>query len=326
MSGNRLLLAVVVVFGVPAVLVGYIALVEYLLRGLPNRWSARVRPWLWLLPSLILLGQYLVYPAVTTIINSFQDARSNHWVGLANYRYIFTNRTMLYALRNNAFWVVFFTGLVVALGLLIAVLTDRVRYESAARGVVFIPMAVSLVAAGVIWKFMYDYRPPGVPQTGTVNAALGAVVPGFTPHPWLIQQPWNNFALIAAAVWTWTGFGAVILAAGLKGVPADVLEAARVDGANEWQTFWRVVFPLLAPTIAVVGTTVVITSLKAFDIVYVMTNGNFNTDVIANRMYKEMFNFRNFGHASAIAVLLLAAIVPVMLFNLRRFRAEEATR
>jgi len=198
--------------------------------------------------------------------------------------------------------------------------------ESLARGVVFLPMAVSFVAAGVIWRFMYDYRPPSLPQTGTVNALLGAVVPGFTPHAWLIQRPLNTFAIIGASVWMWTGFAAVILAAALKGVPADVLEAARVDGAGEWQVFWRIIFPLLGTTIAVVTTTVVIIALKAFDIVYVMTNGNYDTDVIANRMYKEMFNFRNFGRASAIAVILLCAIVPVMLYNLRSFRTQEATR
>jgi alpha-glucoside transport system permease protein len=326
MSGSRLLLGAVVVIGVPAVLVGYIALLERLLGLLPQRTRARVRPWLWLLPGFALLGLYLVYPAITTIINSLQDAHSSRWLGFANYRYVFTNSGTRDALRNNALWVVLFTGLVVLFGMLVAVLTDRVRYEAVARGVVFVPMAVSLVAAGVIWKFMYDYRPPGLPQTGTVNAALTTLVPGAMPHPWLIQRPWNNVALIIAAVWIWTGFAAVILSAGLKGLPAEVMEAARVDGANEWQTFWRVVLPLLAPTVAVVATTVVITSLKAFDIVYVMTNGNFNTDVIANRMYKEMFNFHDFGHASAIAVVLLAAIVPVMLFNLRRFRAQEAAR
>jgi len=326
MNASRAILAAVVVFGVPAVLVGYLVTVEAGLRSLPERGRARLRPWLWLLPGFALLAFYLLYPAITTVINSLQNADSSRWVGLQNYRYVFTNTDTLNALRNNLLWVVLFTGLTVCLGLLVAVLSDRVRYDSLARGVVFLPMAVSLVAAGVIWRFMYSYRPPGVPQTGTVNAALSAVVPGFTPQPWLIEQPWNNIALILAAVWTWTGFAAVILAAALKGIPTEIIEAARVDGAGEWQSFWRIVIPSLAPTLAVVATTVVITSLKAFDIVYVMTNGNFNTDVIANRMYKEMFHFNDFGHASAIAVVLLAAIVPVMLFNLRRFRAQEAAR
>ena len=155
---------------------------------------------------------------------------------------------------------------------------------------------------------------------------MTAFVPGFEPQAWLINPPINNVALIVAAVWIWTGFCMVILSAGLKGISTDVLEAARVDGANEWQAFWRVVFPMLGSTIAVVATTMVITALKAFDIVYVMTNGNFETDVLANRMYKEMFNVRDFGRASAIAVILLAAIVPVMVLNLRRFREQEAMR
>lgn len=323
---DRLILAIVVVFGVPAVLVGYVALIEWLLRWVPDRWRGRVRPWLWLLPGFAFLGVYLVYPSLKTIYLSFFNANSTKFVGLDNYRYIFTDHTNLISLRNNVLWVIFFTGAVVAFGLIIAVLTDRVRYESIARGVVFLPMAVSFVAAGVIWRFMYDYRPPGLPQTGTLNAMLTAVVPGYTPHAWLIERPLNTFAIIGASVWMWTGFAAVILAAALKGVPADVLEAARVDGAGEWQVFWRIIFPLLGTTIAVVTTTVVIIALKAFDIVYVMTNGNYDTDVIANRMYKEMFNFRNFGRASAIAVVLLCAIVPVMLYNLRSFRSQEATR
>jgi alpha-glucoside transport system permease protein len=326
LSASRFALAAIVVIGVPAALVGYMVLAEFVLRPLKDRSRTRLRPWIWLLPGFALLGLYLLYPTITTLINSFQDANSSRWIGLENYRYLFTNAATRDALRNNVLWVVVFTGAVVLFGLLVAVLSDRVRYEALARGVVFIPMAVSLVAAGVIWRFMYDYRPPGLPQTGTVNAALTTLAPGFSPQPWLIRQPWNNLALIVAAVWIWTGFAAVILAAALKSIPAEVLEAARVDGAGEWQTFWRITLPMLAPTLAVVTTTVVITSLKAFDIVYVMTNGNYNTDVIANRMYKEMFNVRNFGHASAIAVILLLAIVPVMLFNLQRFRAQEATR
>jgi alpha-glucoside transport system permease protein len=325
MSG-RLLLALVVVVGVPAVLVGYVSAVEAVLGLLPARRRGALRPWLWLAPALAFLTVFLVYPTLNTLYISLFDARSENFVGLNNYRYVFTNDTMRMALRNNALWLVLFTLLTVTFGLLIAVLTDRVRYESAAKALIFLPMAISFVAAGVIWKFMYDYRPPGIPQTGTVNAALTALLPGFDPRAWLINRPENNLALIIAAVWIWTGFGAVVLSAGLKGIPTDVLEAARTDGATEWQRFWRITVPLLAPTIAVVITTMVITALKAFDIVYVMTNGNFDTEVIANRMYKEMFNVRHFGRASAIAVVLLAAIVPVMLFNLKRFREQEATR
>ena len=323
---DRLLLAATVLVGVPAALVGYLAIVEGGLRLLPSRRQRIVRPWLWLTPGLALLAVFLVYPTLSTVVLSLFDARSERFVGLANYAYLFTDPAMLGALRNNALWLVLFTLITVTFGLLIAVLTDRVPYESVAKAIVFLPMAISFVAAGVIWKFMYDFRPPGLPQTGTVNAALTAVVPGFEPQAWLINQPLNNVALIAAAAWVWTGFCMVILSAGLKGIPGDVLEAARVDGAGEWQVFRYVTLPLLGSTIAVVATTMLITALKAFDIVYVMTNGNFDTEVIANRMYKELFNVRDFGHASAIAVVLLVAIAPVMVLNLRRFREQEAIR
>ncbi len=323
---DRLLLAIAAVIGVPAILVGYISLVEWVLGLLPDRRRITIRPWLWIGPAVAFLGVFLLYPVVNTVVISFMNGDSSKFVGLENYRRIFTDPATRDAMRNNVLWLILLTLLTMTAGLLVAVLTDRVPYESAAKAVIFLPMAVSFVAAGVIWRFMYDYRPPGAPQTGTVNALLTGVIPGSSPHAWLINQPGNNIALIVAAVWSWTGFAAVVLSAGLKGIPTDVQEAARIDGANEWQNFWRITMPMMAPTIAVVMTMVVITALKAFDIVYVMTNGNYNTDVIASRVYKEMFNFHNFGRASALAVVLLAAIVPVMLFNLRRFREQEATR
>ena len=321
---EQLPLAVAAVIGVPAATAGYVVLAERLIEMLPDRRRRAVRPWVWLAPALLLLAVFLIYPALQTLWVSLRDANSVNFVGLENYIYVFGDSVMLIALRNNVIWLVFFTGVTVALGLLIAVLSDRVPYEGIARAVVFLPMAISFVAAGVIWKFMYDYRPPGLPQTGTLNAVLTAL--GFEPQAWLINTPTNNLALIAVAVWTWTGFCVVILSAALKGIPDEVLEASRVDGANEWQIFRYVILPLISPTVAVVTTTMIIFALKAFDIVYVMTNGNFDTEVIANRMYKEMFNFRHFGRAAAIAVVLLLAIVPVMLMNIRRFRFQEETR
>jgi len=320
---ERLLLAAAALAGVPALLVAYIALVEGALSRSGSRRLAAARPWLWLAPALLLLLVFLIYPVVSTAYLSLLDARSEQFVGLANYRYLFGDAAFLEALRNNALWLVLFTAFVVGLGLLIAVLTERVRYASLARAVVFLPMAVSFVAAGVIWRFMYDYRPVGTPQTGVVNALL-TLLPGTTPHAWLTESPINTLALITAAVWSWTGFGTIILAAGLKGIPTEIVEAARIDGAGEWRIFWRVLAPLLAPAVAVCTTVMVVTALKAFDIVYVMTNGAYGTEVIANRMYKEMFSLQDFGRASAIAVVLLAAIAPVMLLNVRRFRGSEA--
>jgi alpha-glucoside transport system permease protein len=321
---DRISLALVAVLGVPLATAGYLVLVERALGLLPDRRRGGVRPWLWLAPALALLLVFLVYPALQTIALSLYDATSTRFVGLENFVYVFTDATMLGALRNNVIWIVFFTAVTVTFGLLVAVLTDRVPYESVAKAIVFLPMAISFVAAGVIWKFMYDYRPPGLPQTGTLNALVTTV--GAEPRAWLIDAPGNNLALIAVAVWTWVGFCTVILSAGLKGIAPEILEAARVDGASEWLIFRHVIVPLMSPTIAVVATTMVIFALKAFDIVYVMTNGNYDTEVIANRMYKEMFNFRHFGRAAAIAVVLLAAIVPVMWFNVGRFRAQEEVR
>jgi alpha-glucoside transport system permease protein len=229
-------------------------------------------------------------------------------------------------LWNNVLWLVFLTIFTVGLGLLVAILVDRVRYEAFAKSIIFLPLAISMVAAGVIWKFMYDYKPPGTSQTGTLNAAIGTA--GLGPVGWL-QTPTfrlSTFALIAIMVWMWTGFAMVILSAALKGIDPELLEAARVDGANEWQVFRKVTFPLLGPTIAVVSTTMIITSLKTFDIVYTLTSGDFNSEVMANLMVKEMFSFGDFGRASAVAVVLLIAIIPIMGFNIRQFRAQESVR
>lgn len=321
---DRVLQAIVILVGVPAVLVGYVFLVERFLQLLPEKRRPRLRPWLWLGPGLLFLIVFLVYPTIYTIILSLMNRDSSQFVGLNNYVYAFTSRDVLIALRNNFYWVVLFTLITVTLGLIIAVLADRVRYESAVKSLIFLPMAISAVAAGVIWKFMYDFRPPGTPQTGTVNAIVTAF--DGQPQAWLIERSINNPALIVVGVWMMAGFCMVILSAGLKGLPAEVLEAARVDGANEFQVFFQIIIPLLGSTIAVVTTTIIIFALKLFDIVYVMTNGAFDTEVIANRMYKEMFNVRDFGRASAVAVILLAAIVPVMLLNIKRFRQQEEMR
>lgn len=317
---NRLFSAAVVVVAVPAILVGYVLLVEAIAGRLPKRWGTAIRPWLWLAPALTFLGVFLGYPMIATIIRSLMNRRGDAFVGLENFEWFFTRFDTLIALRNNAIWVVLLTGLVVGLGLLVAVLVDRVRYEGVVKSVVFFPMAISFVAAGVIWRLMYDVDP----RVGTLNAGITAV--GADSVRFLSDPPLNNFWLIIVGVWMMAGFAMVILSAGLKGISTELLEAARVDGANEWQVFQRIVLPLLAPTIAVVATTVVITALKTFDIVYVMTNGNFDTEVIANRMLKELFQSGRPERAAAVAVVLLLAIIPVMIINIRRFQQQEAVR
>jgi alpha-glucoside transport system permease protein len=308
-----------------AALVGYIVVAEWVLHRLPERARPRLRPWVWIGPALAFVGFFLIAPAIETIFLSLKDATSTNFVGIDNYVAVLTDSNVHTAIRNNLFWwIAFFTSFVLIDGLVIAVLADRVPYEGLAKSLIFLPQAISFVAAGTIWKFIYSYQPPGVEQTGTLNAL--AVFFGGEPQPWLTQSPTNNLLLIVVGVWAWAGFATVILSASLKGVPVELLEAARLDGASETMVFRQIILPLLLPTITVVATTLVIFALKAFDVVYVMTNGNFDTEVLANRMYKEMFTSRNYGRASAVAVLLLTGIIPVLIFNLRRFREQEAIR
>ncbi len=320
----RLLAAIAFAVGGPGLVIGYILLTEQLLRLAPLRLQPRIRPWLWLLPAFLFLLVFLVYPTINTVILSLQDKFSKDFVGLKNYEYFFTTGDTLTALRNNAIWLVLLTFLSVAGGLAIAVLFDRVRYESIAKSLVFLPLAISFVGAGVIWRFMFAYAPAGAAQTGTLNAIITGF--GFQPVTWLQDAPLNTIALVTVGAWTWTGFCMVILSAALKGIGPELLDACRIDGANELQVFRYLTFPLLLPTIAVVSTLMIITALKAFDIVYVMTNGAFDTEVIANRLYKELFNFEQPGRASAIAVILLVLTIPFMVINIRRFRAQEAIR
>src|SRR6267154_709643 len=310
-----------VILGVPAVLAAYIVGGEYLVRRLPDKNRPQVRPWIWVGPALIIVFAFLGAPAIGTTIQSFQDNHGN-FIGLSNYATQFadfpTGGAWL-AIRNNIlFWLIFYTLFVLAFGLLLAVLFDRVPYESVVKSLIFMPMAISSVALVVIWKFMYAYQPPGQPQTGTLNFILNTVFHQ-DPRTWVQDEtailgliPLNNLALIAAAVWGIVGFSMVILSAALKGIPADLLEAARVEGAGEITIFRRVIFPLMMPTVVVVGTTLVIFALKAFDVVYAMTNGNYGTDVLSFRMYNYLYLSHNNAAASSVAVILLIAVIPVL--------------
>ncbi|MDQ6876682.1 MAG: sugar ABC transporter permease [Candidatus Dormibacteraeota bacterium] len=316
-----------VIIGVPAVLAAYIIGGEYLVRLLPDKARPSVRPWIWVGPALAFVALFLVYPVAGTAWRSLFDLNGNNFVGLSNYVTQlsgFPSGGSWIAIRNNLYWLVLFTMLVLFFGLLLAVLTDRVPYESPIKSLIFMPMAISFVALSVIWLFMYSYQPPGDPQTGTLNYLLTLIHQA--PRLWVQEPSIATFALIAAGVWGFVGFAMVILSAALKGIPGDLLEAARVDGAGEITIFRRVIFPLMMPTIVVVGTTLVIFALKAFDIVYVMTGGNFDTDVLANRMYKLLTSSQDYGAASAVAIILVAAVIPVLIFNLRQFRAVEARR
>ena len=320
MDFGTLGMAVVVVIGVPAVTAGYALLAERVLGFLPARRRPAFRPWLWLAPGFAFLFAYLIYPTVSTLFLSLQNANSTEFIGLNNYTRLLGQGSFWQTILNTTLWIVFFAGVVVVIGIVLAVLADRVRYESVVKAFVFVPLAISFVAAGVIWNFMYDFNP----ARGTVNAAIGVV--GIEPQSWLTEWPRDTFMLIIVGIWMWVGFATVILSAGLKGISSELLEAARMDGATELQVFFRIILPLLAPTIAVVGTTIVITALKTFDIVYVMTNGQFGTEVIGSLFYHARFTNRDAGTAAAVAIILLLTIIPVMLINIRRFQAQEAIR
>ncbi|HEY7464553.1 MAG TPA: sugar ABC transporter permease [Candidatus Limnocylindria bacterium] len=320
MNFGTLLTALIVVIGVPLVTAGYAFLAEWILGRLPEKRRPNWRPWLWLAPAFAFLIAYLIAPTIQTFILSLQNRNSTEFVGLENYGKLLGQSSFLQTLLNTGLWIVFFAGIVVVFGLIIAVLADRVRYETVVKALIFLPLAISFVAAGVIWNFMYDFNP----ARGTLNAGLGVL--GIEPQSWLSEWPRNTFMLIVVGIWMWVGFATVILSAGLKGISSELLEAARMDGANELQVFFRIILPLLAPTVAVVATTIVITALKTFDIVYVMGNGQFGSKVIALEFYLQRFVNFDVGAAAAVAIILLLAIIPVMLLNIRRFQAQEAIR
>lgn len=244
------------------------------------------------------------------------------WGIAENYRYALTNPEMTQALANNALWLILMVPATVIAGLLFALLAERVRYEKIAKSIIFMPMAISFIGAGVIWQFMYKIETGNAPQTGLINAMLVAL--GGKPIAFMSTYPINDFALMVVGVWLWAGFCMTILSAAIKGLPSEVLEAAQVDGANAWTTFWKVMVPLIMPTIVVVTTTMIINVLKIFDIVFVMTGGNYGTEVIANRMFKLIVT--DTGRSMAIAVILIVLMIPIMISNIHRFNQQEETR
>ncbi|MFP4343979.1 MAG: carbohydrate ABC transporter permease [Anaerolineales bacterium] len=284
--------------------------------------KAGLRSWFYIGPTLLILAFYLIYPTIATIRLSFYGPNSETFVGFENYVFAFTSAPMLSAFKNNLLWLIFFTSLTVVAGLIIAVLVDKVPYESVAKSIIFLPQAISFVGAGVIWQYVYDYRP----NVGLLNAVLTSLFPNFEPVGWLVNSNIATYALITTGIWMWTGFAMVILSAAIKGIPDEIIDAAKVDGASGFQIFWRVTVPMIASTIAVVTTTLIIMVLKIFDLIYVMTGARYDTNVIAYEMYRQLYINRNDGRAAAVAVVLLLAIVPVMIVNIRRFQEQEAIR
>ena len=318
---------------VVAVLVGTVGVwglywgADNLIGRLPRRGANAVRPFLFVGPAMALLGFYLIYPAVNTLFLSLQNRDSSEYVGLDNFNTVFTEELYQIGIRNSILWVIVVPAAALVIGLGFATLVDQLgkKTESATKSLIFMPMAISFVGASVVFAFIYSFRPEGFgEQIGLLNAIKVGL--GGEPTSWLAQTPWNNLYLMVILIWLQTGFSMVILSSAIKGVPVELIEAARIDGASEWKVFTRITIPTIKSTIVVVWTTVIITVWKVFDIVWVMTGGRDNTQVVAQQMVQEFFTNRNNGVGAALAVLMFVAIVPILIINIRRFKAEEAMR
>ena len=312
---------IAIVWGVGGVALLF-TVANMLVESLPVEWQRRVQPYVFVGPAVALLAWFLGIPTLRTLYQSFFNANSTVFVGFNNYIATFTDPQMFVSFRNNLLWLILGTGACVVLGLLIAVLADRSNFETLAKALIFMPMAISFVGAGVIFRFIYAYAPPGQPQIGIFNAILTSF--GGQPQSWLTSlQPWNNLFLILVLIWMQTGFAMVIFSAALKGVPEDILEAARIDGSNEIEAFFQIIIPYIQGTIITVTTTIAIVTLKIFDIVMTMTGGQYGTEVVATQFYRQFAINRNFGYGAAVVIVLLIAVLPVMIYNLRQASKQE---
>jgi alpha-glucoside transport system permease protein len=295
---------------------------------LPGRWEDRVKPYLYLLPAFAAISLYLIYPTIVTIQYSFANNRSTEYVGLQNYVNLLKSPQFQSTLFNTLLWILVAPAATIAIGLMIATLADRLRprAEKTAKTFIFLPLAIGAVSAGAIWRFVYLANPPNQNQIGLLNGIVTAF--GGEPVQWLQVSTLraNSFLLMVILLWIQVGFAMVLLSAAIKAVPTETLEAARLDGAGEGAVFFRIVVPQIRTTLITVFITVLIGVLKTFDIVYVMTNGNFNTNIIAVEFFNQLFTNRNNGYAAAIVVMLLIVMIPILVFQVRQFRAEEAAR
>lgn len=312
-----------IVIAIVAILwgVGGVASLYYSVNWFLQRLSINLRsklvPFLFIGPAVLILSWYLFIPTLRSLYLSFFDKFGKDFVGLENYIYIFKDRTMKIAFINNIVWLILGTGLSVFFGLIFALLANRSRMEKIVKAIIFMPMAISFVGAGVIWKFVYAYRPAHLKQIGLLNAILEMF--GRDPVNWLTLRPWNTIFLIIILVWLQTGFAMIIFSAAIKQVPAAIKEAAKIDGAKESQVIFKIILPYIKSTIITVSTTILLVTLKIFDIVFTMTNGLFGTEVLASQQYKQMFKFLHNGRGAAISIVILIAVIPVMWYNLKQF-------
>lgn len=272
-------------------------------------------------PALLFVSIGLVVPAVRTTILAFKDSFGQAWVGFDNFAWMFSSPDVIIVLRNTAIWVLLTPFLATAIGLIYSILIDGSRFESGYKALVFMPMAISMVGASIIWAFIYDYRDTGQEQIGLLNQVL--VWLGFDSQQFVVNAPLNTVFLIVILIWIQAGFAMVVLSAAIKGIPTDVVEAARLDGVNPLQMFFRITLPSIRPAVLVVYITILIGTLKVFDIVRTMTGGNYDTSVIANEMYNQAFRYDEGGKGAALAVFLFVLVMPVVIYQVRQLRRER---
>ena len=285
------------------------------------RRAAATRPWLFLGPALLILSIYLIYPVLNSIWLSLHDKSGEAFVGAANYAWMFNDDKFVESMRNNMLWLIVVPAAATGFGLLAAALTDRLRWGGLAQSLIFMPMAISFVGASVIWKFIYDFRGADIDQIGILNAIV--VFFGGAPQAWITLPFWNNFLLMAILIWIQTGFAMVLFSAALRSIPEETIEAAVLDGASPLQIFFRIKAPQIWATIAVVWTTITVLVLKIFDIVLAMTNGQWGTQVLANYMFEWMFTGLDTGRAASIALVIMALVTPIMIWNIRNLRKDR---
>ena len=308
-----------------ALFYGVVALILLATQRLRSRSGERVQTAAFLAPSLLLIGVGLLYPAGVTVYDSLfggTNIFAQEFVGLDNYQRLFTDSNQLEVLRNTLFWVVLTPLLSTGIGLLYAVLVDRASFEKFAKALLFLPMAISMVGASIIWKFVYDYKSGDSTQIGLLNQFLTWL--GLDTYNFLLNEPWNTFFLIVILVWIQAGFAMTLLSASIKAIPEDIVEAARLDGVSGWKMFRHITVPSIRPTLIVVLTTITIATLKVFDIVQTATGGNFGTSVLAYEFYRQSFVANNNGLAAAIAVVIFVLVMPIVIYNVRQMRKLEA--
>jgi len=300
-----------------AIFAAVVGLVLLLVDKAPKRGRERWQIGILLAPALFLLAIGLILPAIRTTVLSFMSSDGKHFVGLRNYKWMFTTPDIVTVLRNTALWVVLGPLVATSVGLVYAVLVDKTRFEKLAKSLIFLPMAISFVGAGIIWKFVYA-GPKSGHQIGLLNQIFISL--GLTPWSWVVRQPWNTLFLIVIMIWIQAGFATVVLSAAIKGIPSDTIEAAKIDGANSWQLFSRVTVPSIRPALVVVVVTISIATLKVFDIVRAVTGGNFGTSVVANEMYNQSFRYNEDGQGASLAVLLFVLVLPIVFYQVRAIR------